>query len=50
MTYIYKNIKNGKTIYSDKEIDDKDYVLVNKIISGLNVDEVWTKTIQIKTQ
>lgn len=50
MTYIYKNIKTGKTIYSKEELNDKDYVLIGRIINGLKQDEVWTKNIQIKTK
>ena len=48
MTYIYKNKRTGKTIYSETELSENDYVLIGRIINGLKQDEVWTKTIQIR--
>jgi hypothetical protein len=48
MTYIYKNKRTGKTIYSETELSERDYILIGRIINGLKQDEVWTKTIQIR--
>lgn len=49
MTFIYKNKKTGKTIYSKDKLDEKKYILIGTIINGLNPDVIWTKTIQIKS-